>query len=76
METVTIPQNEYLNLISLYLKIKQQIGVITQYKTEEELLKDFYDNKLELSEKAFANGEIIEHNELKKEVEQWKSQRK
>jgi len=76
METITIPQKEYLNLIGLYLKIKQQIGVITQYKSDEELLKDFYDNKLELSEEAYKKGEIIEHEELKKEVEQWKAQRK
>ena len=75
METITIPKTEYLDLIGMYLKIKQRIGVITQYKTEQELLKEFYDNKLEISESAFANGEVIEHNQLINEVEQWKKAR-
>ena len=75
METVTIPKTEYLDLISMYLKIKQRINIITQYKTEEDLLKEFYDNKLELSEQAYKSGEVISHNELVNEVKQWKKAR-
>ncbi len=76
METITIPKNEYFNLINLYFKIKQQIGVITQYKTEKELFTELYNNKLELSEQAYSEGKVTEHNDLKKEVEQWKKMRK
>ena len=75
METITIPKKEYLDLISMYLKIKQRIGVITQFKSEEELLKEFYDNKLQISELALINGEVVEHSELINEVEQWKKAR-
>jgi len=75
METITIPKKEYLDLISMYLKIKQRIGVITQFKSEEELLSEFYDNKLQISELALINGEVVEHSELINEVEQWKKAR-
>ncbi|NOZ34349.1 MAG: hypothetical protein GXO80_03505 [Chlorobi bacterium] len=76
METITIPKNEYFDLINLYFKIKQQISVITQYKTEKELFTELYNNKLELSEQAYAEGKVTEHNNFKKEVEQWKKMRK
>ncbi len=76
METITIPKNEYFDLINLYFKIKQQISVITQYKSEKELFTELYNNKLELSEQAYNEGKITEHDDLKKEVEQWKKMRK
>jgi len=76
METITIPKNEYFDLINLYFKIKQQISVITQYKSEKELFTELYNNKLELSEQAYNEGKITGHDDLKKEVEQWKEMRK
>ncbi len=76
METITIPKAEYIDLIGLYLKIKQRLKIITKDKSEDDLLKEFYDIKLKISEEAFSKGEIIEHNDLKNEIEQWKKARK
>jgi len=76
METITIPKHEYYDLIGLYFKIKQKIEVITQYKNEQDLFKEYYNNKLEISEAAYKNNNVIEHNELIEEVTKWKSQRK
>ncbi|MCD4793013.1 MAG: hypothetical protein K8R54_07275 [Bacteroidales bacterium] len=73
---IEIPENNPESKVLLnYLMSTKLIEISQPIKTEQDLLKEFYNKKLEMSEQALANGEVVEHNELKKEVEQWKSQR-
>ena len=73
---IDIPENNQESKLLLdYLISTKLIKISSPLRTEHDFLKEFYGKKLEQSEKALANGEVVEHSDLKKEVEQWKTKK-
>ena len=73
---IDIPENNTESEALLnYLMSTKLIKISRPIKTEQDLIKEFYDKKLEISEQALTNEEVIEHQDLKNEIYQWKKGR-
>lgn len=60
--------------VEILLEIQQMLGQSQSASHNQMTIEEFYD-RIAQSEKAFEEGNVISHEELKKEVQAWKSNR-
>jgi len=68
METITIPRNEYLELIDLYRRITQKIETIEKYQSKKSEIKKL--NALKYCNAVLIQGNIM--NIQKQMRDEWK----
>lgn len=56
--------------VDLLRKIKQLLGQPLATSQRQMSLEEFYE-RIEASEKAYNDGQVISHDDLKKEVQTW-----